>query len=132
MPSAPPPIEIGIDADDVRRVRRSLKGMEGAVDDLKAVHARAAAVVEKEAARIVPRRSGRLAQSLRSSGQARTGIIRAGKVAVPYAGVTHYGWAKHNIEAQPFLTDAYRNVRRQVADIYDDGMTGLIRKHDLN
>lgn len=130
MPS-PSPIEIGVDADDIRRVRRDLKRFEGAIDDLKEIHAKAARVVEKEVGRVVPRRSGRLAASVRSSGQARTGVVRSGRVSVPYAGVIHYGWKAHNIEAQPFLTDAYRNVRAEVADVYEDGMTGLIRRYDL-
>ena len=30
----------------------------------------------------------------------------AGRAAVPYAGVIHFGWAAHSIAPQPFLYDA--------------------------
>ena len=33
-------------------------------------------------------------------------MVRAGRAAVPYAGVIHFGWAAHSIAPQPFLYDA--------------------------
>ena len=53
-----------------------------------------------------PRRSGRLAASVRSAASQRAGTVRAGRKSIPYAGVVHWGWPKRNIKAQTWLVDA--------------------------
>ena len=68
---------------------------------------RKAARIAGQAARIAaPRRTGRLARSIKVKGT----VIRAEAV---YAGPINYGWPRRNIKAQPFMYDAMRKVEPQ-------------------
>ena len=120
-----------IDVEGLRELRRALSKIDGGVADLKAAHKDAAEVVEKRATQLVPRRSGRLAGSIRSTGQAATGVVRAGRAAVPYAGPIHFGWPRRNIAPQPFLYDALDDRRTEVIDVYADRLRKLIDRHGL-
>ncbi|HEY7821856.1 MAG TPA: hypothetical protein VIG24_03425 [Acidimicrobiia bacterium] len=99
---------VQVQVKNLKEVQRRLRAVgDDAVKDLKKAHGEAARVVEGQAKIEVPvkrigtgdsayiRRGavpGRLKQSIRSSGQARAGVVRAGTKALPYAGVVHYGW----------------------------------------
>ena len=120
-----------IKVEGAKELRRALKNVEGGTADLKKVHADAATVVELQAATLVPRRSGTLAGSIRSTGQARAGVVRAGKASVPYAGVIHFGWPAHNIEPQPFLYDALDQRATEVVDLYRKRVDALIADNGL-
>ncbi len=90
------------------------KGMQA---DLKGAYRTAARAVEVQAKMEAPRRSGRLAGSIKSKGTT-TGasIVAGGLKSVPYAGPIHYGWKTRPnkskkwrggpIAANPFLTRA--------------------------
>lgn len=121
-----------IKVEGARELRKALKGVDGGMADLKSVHADAAKIVEQRAEQLAPRRSGALAGSLRSSGQAAGGVVRAGRASVPYAGVIHFGWPGHNIKPQPFLYDALDNRREQVLDVYEKRVNALIKKNGLD
>lgn len=88
-----------------RQLRASLKAAGLSVQDLKDAHAAVAEQVARDSAATVPRRTGRLAASVRPSGTQTAAIVRAGRKAVPYAGPIHWGWPKRNIKAQPWLAD---------------------------
>lgn len=117
--------------DGARELRRELRALDDGISDLKAVHAESARVVEQRAVQIVPRRSGVLAGSIRSTGQAAGGVVRSGRASVPYAGVIHFGWPAHNIGPQPFLYDALDERRDEVIGLYEQRVNDLIKKHDL-
>lgn len=121
-----------IEVDGVKELRSALRKFEGGIADLKEAHAEAAAVVERRAGDLVPRLSGALAGTLRSTGQAKTGVVRAGRAGVPYAGVIHFGWPGHNIAPQPFLYDALDGRRQEVLDVYEKRIDGLIDKYGLD
>lgn len=94
-----------IEVEGDREVRRALKRLgDAAKAGLRATHAESAQIVADAARGIVPRRSGVLAASIRSSGQIGAGMVRAGRAAVPYAGVIHFGWAAHSIALNPSST----------------------------
>lgn len=115
-----------------RDLRAALRKVADGTADLKSAHADAANIVAVAARSIAPRRSGRLAASVRSSGQARQGVIRAGKAAVPYAGVIHFGWPGHNIRPQPFLYDALDKRASEVIDRYEAAVDQIIHRHGLD
>ena len=50
--------------------------------------------------------------------------------SVPYAGVIHFGWPRHNIEPQPFLYDALDRRSDEVIKLYEDRITDLVHKLD--
>lgn len=108
-------------------------------DGLKRIHDKVAEPVESEAKSRVPRRSGRLAGSIRrAKGSTKAATVRAGRASVPYAGPIHFGWPNRRvvwgkqtdgpvpIRAQPFLTDALDAKREVVFDMYEDELDKFI------
>ena len=79
----------------------------------------------------IPTASGRLAGTVRAGKGKTKAVVRAGGARAPYAGVRHYGWPAHNIEAAPFLTDAINSRRSAVLAALDSGIADLIRSADL-
>jgi len=121
----------GIKVEGLDKLTRQMKTLEGdAVSLVKALNAELAADVADVARRKVPRRSGKLAGSIRSSGQAKTGVVRAGSRGVPYANPIHFGWAKHNIRPQPFLYDALDDRRQHVTDRWAAELEKIVSKVD--
>lgn len=126
------PIEPKITIEGLRELNRAFRQVgSDAVGELKDVHLEAAKDVEQAARMLVPRRTGRLESTLRSSGTMRGARVRAGFARVPYAGPIHFGWPARNIRPQPFLYDAIDKRRREVLEIYQRNIEALIRKHDL-
>lgn len=115
----------------LREIRRNLDDLDDALGDLKAIHEAAAKLVEDTADPLVPRRSGALAGTLRSSGTKTGARVKAGFKRVPYAGPIHFGWPARGIRPQPFLYDALDRRRSEVVDLYEDRVDKLIDKHHL-
>jgi hypothetical protein len=84
---------------------RGLRELEDTLDELRGSRtweraAQAAAeVLAPAAAALAPRRRGALSGSIRAQGGA---VVSA----LPYAGVIHNGWARHNIAPHPFIREA--------------------------
>jgi hypothetical protein len=124
--------EASIQIVGLKEFRRNLARLgDNAKDDLKAVHLEAAQLVEKAAAPFVPRKTGRLASSLRSSGTLAGARVKIGFKRIPYAGVIHFGWPAHKIKARPFIYDALARQTNNVIELYDTRIEELIRKYDL-
>jgi hypothetical protein len=120
-----------IRVEGLNKLTRDLKRLEGDVaDSVKRLNGELAADVADTARQKVPVRSGRLRGSIRSSGQAKTGVVRAGNLGLPYAPVIHFGWAKHNIRPRPFLYDALDARSDEVARRWADELEKLVRKVD--
>ena len=113
-------------------LRRDMRRFAENLDELKETHAAAARIAEKEAERRAPRgATGRLRASIRSSGQAKTGVIRAGRgTAVDYAVYVHYG-TKHT-KPNRFVDEAVEAKQSQIVAEYDKGIEQLIRRYDLD
>lgn len=126
------PVDTKIEIQGLRELNRAFRSLgREATGELKGVHLDAAKIVEERARQIVPKRTGRLAGTLRSAGTMRGANVRAGFARVPYAGPIHFGWARRNIRPQPFLYDALDERRSEVLDAYEKNLKRLIRKHDL-
>lgn len=122
-------------ADEVRRQIRKMQdavSKTAAKSELKTIHGDAASIVKQDALGRVPVKSGRLRESIRSSGTQKAGVVRAGFARVPYAGPIHFGWRKRNISPQPFLYDAKDARRDEVVRSVEQGIDALIRKFDLD
>ncbi len=112
-----------------RELRRALRTLPKQYrKELATIHKKAVKPVVDTAKTLAPRRSGRLAGSIRALGSQTSGQAAVGKKSVPYAGVIHYGWAKRNITAQPFLTDALQRRQDQVLTIWLKNQERLIDK----
>jgi len=92
---------------------------------LTVIAAKAAIPVAATGRDLAPKLSGRLAGSVRPGGSQRGAVVRAGRGAVPYAGVIHFGWPRHNIRPQPFLYEAIDRRRDDVVRAYETGIRNL-------
>jgi len=95
-----------------RELRRALRTAAGDLDDLKTAHKQVAAVVASAAQEDAPKRSGKLAGSIRpNSGQryarVSVGNNRSTAAGIPYAGPIHWGWPT----GSPKLPAKVRNIR---------------------
>lgn len=96
---------------------------------IKAIHEQVAKPVESMARRRAPVRSGRLKNSVRSSGTQRAAVVRAGTNVkrYRYAGVIHFGWPERNIRAQPFMTEAIEVAAPMVVRTYEKELVGFVQ-----
>lgn len=111
-----------------RELRRSMKEAEIEMSHLKAAHSEAGAYVANEAKTAVPVRTGLLQSSIRASGTQTSAVIRAGRKRIPYAGVIHYGWPAHNIEAQPFISKPAQETEPTWRRIYERAVAHIVER----
>lgn len=95
-------------------------------DDVGSVNKSAAASLVPAARGLTPYRSGALAGSIRAGASQRKGVIRAGSATVPYAAVIHWGWPRHHIAANPFLTNAVKANVDTIRELYVDELQNLL------
>lgn len=117
-----------VKVEGLARLSRTLKQCAGDVQDLKDAHQRAGAIVADTARGNAPRRSGALANSIRSARQAKRARIMAGGARVPYAAVIHFGWPAHGIEANPFISEAAQQTESRWLDAYLDDVKAAVAK----
>lgn len=118
--------------DGLREVQRDLRKLgKDTRTEMKATHQRAAEIVVAGAKRLVPVRTGALANSIRAMATNTSGRVRVGKASVPYAGPIHFGWPAHNIKPNPFIYDALDPRRDEIVGLYEERIDQLIRKYDL-
>lgn len=99
--------DLRIQVDGLRELTKSLRAVDRTLPrELTAIHKRIAQPIATRANQTVPRRTGRLAGSIRPLGSQRSAQVAAGRKNIPYAGVIHFGWPRHNIDPQPFLFTA--------------------------
>lgn len=122
-----------------KQLRKSLKAAGEDLTDLKAAHRQAAEIAAKASAALTPvGKTGQLRRSVRASGTATAGIIRAGKKSVPYANAIHWGrkWWPNKQTSQhqapfwgrPFLSNGAQNSEGQWLPIYERTVEGAIER----
>jgi len=110
------------------KLRRALRAAGRDLTELKEANRRAAELVARKASARAPRRSGRLAGSLRPSKAARAARILAGSAGVPYAGPIHWGWEARHIEPQPFISDTAEDTRPEWLRAYEADVDRIIKQ----
>lgn len=115
-----------LEVEGGRELRRALKGIEDGIANLKATHARIAAMVTPRAKTDAPILTGALAGSIRGSGTASAAIVRAGGARLPYGGPIHWGWPARNITGQPFLSDAGKETEPVWTAMYEHDVQSLM------
>lgn len=98
--------------DELRRDLRRVKNKE-LDDELKAIHKELAEDVARIAEPNVRVDTGKLRDTLRTSGTVKDAIGRLGLKSVPYAAAVHWGYGP------PALTDAAAAVEADVVERYD-------------
>jgi Bacteriophage HK97-gp10, putative tail-component len=113
---------VGIKVEGLNELVRTMKRAGVDITELKDANQQAGEIVAAYAQATAPRRSGRLAASVRSTKQVRRARIQAGRAAVPYAGPIHWGWPAHHIAAQPFIADAATATQPTWLAAYQDAI----------
>lgn len=111
-----------------KKLARELKQLQGDTADLKAANSAVAALVASAASARAPRRTGRLASSVRGNRAAGKATVAAGGARLPYAGPIHYGWPARGIEAQPFVTDAAQRTEPIWLPLYEREIARAVAK----
>lgn len=119
-----------VEIEGAKELRRILKRIES--KELKkavsAANKASANVIAEEAKTTVPVVSGSLQKAIRATGSQASGSVKVGSAAVQYAGPIHYGWPGHNIEAQPFVTEALNEgALSEARDIYEELIAEVVR-----
>lgn len=119
----------------VQGLRETLKALEqlGAdADDLKDVFGpigdKAAELIRARA----PKKSGRMAKTIKGTRTKNKAAVRAGGKRVPYLAPLNYGWASRGIQPRRFMqaADDYYTADR-LAEAVSEGLNDLIAKHGL-
>ena len=109
---------VTVKVEGARELRASMKKAGADTNDMKTAHAAVARVVTAAAKSRAPKKSGRLAGSIRGSKAKASVTIRAGGASVPYAGPIHWGWPARNIAANPFISDAATSTESEWVGLY--------------
>ena len=89
-------------------------------------------LIANNASALAPKRTGALAASIGSVVKENGVQIYAGSERVPYAGVIEYGWPAKNRQAKPYLMPAVQNNMQAIIKKYEDGISGRIKKYNLD
>jgi len=116
----------------LREVVRNLEKIGDAVtvrNELKEVFVEIGRMVAIDAASLAPKRSGRLAASIKPTNTKNKAAIRVGSARVPYAGPINYGWPRRNIKASRFLQRAIDADTDNAIRMMDEGLSRIISKY---
>lgn len=121
----------GVRIEGLNALVRDLQSLGAEVDDLKAVFAEISALGARYASSFAPKRTGRLAASVRGNRAKNKSVVASGGARVPYAGAINYGWPARNISPSSFMQRADAKLRPVVGQMVDDGIEKLIREKGL-
>jgi phage gpG-like protein len=121
-------MEAGIKVEGGRQLRKALADLDPKLDDLKDAHQRVSKIVEQHAKGNAPRRTGKLANSIRGNRAKTRATVKAGGARVRYAGVIEWGWPKRHIPAQHYLVNAAHDTEPTWQRIYLEDVNDLLDK----
>ena len=106
--------------EGARELARSLRAVDkGLPKEMARIHKRVAEPVADKARAKAPKRTGRLASSIKAYGTQRAAAIGAGARLPPYAGVIEYGWPRHRIVGKHYLTSALHESQGSMLATYE-------------
>ncbi len=121
----------GYRVDGLARTLRQLKALGLEVDDLKAAFAAIAQEAADAITGRVPRKTGRLAGTVRGNRAQSKAVVRAGRAAVPYAGPINYGWPKRGIAPALFMQQGEQDYTPQAVTRLEEELETQIRRKGL-
>ncbi len=117
----------GIKVTGLKSSLKALQAIGVEAADSKTAGNEAGEIVAREARNLVPVRTGRLRNTIRTSKALNKVSVSAGNNGkVPYANPIHWGWFKRNIKPQPFFVKALGITRDEVYKNYYRSLDRLI------
>lgn len=123
---------VGFQVQGLSTVVRGLKALGLDVDDLKGAFSKIAAEGATKAQGYVPRRSGRLAGSIRGNRAQSKAVVTAGRASIPYAGPINYGWPARGIAPSGFMQKADEQMRPVALERLEEEINTQIKKRGLS
>lgn len=123
---------IGVRVEGLNSLVRTMRRAGADMQDLKDTNKKVADMVLPYALALTPVDDvdgGQLKATGRSAGTAKEAIIRFGYKAVPYAGVTHYGYPTGGAKQQaanPWLSEAAKETEPVWVEMYWDAVMRTI------
>ncbi len=121
----------GTRIDGLNETVRSLQRLGVEVDDLKDVMADIAEEGARYAAAFAPKRSGRLAGTIRGNRAKGKAVVAAGRGRVKYAGAINYGWKRRHIAPSMFMQRADAKLAPVAVEKLEAGIDRLINDLEL-
>lgn len=87
--------QVKIEVDGLKEARAAVRKAGGSVEDLERVNREAAELIQADAVRRAPKRTGRLRAAIEVQASATTGKV-VGSGALVYLPVIHFGWVTRN------------------------------------
>ena len=112
----------------LRELVKGLEEMGTEVTDLKDAFGKISAKAAQLGSSFAPKRSGRLASSVKGSKTKNKAVVKAGGARVPYTHAIHWGWKKRNISPNPFLRRADDAIRPDIVPMIEDGIGSILKE----
>jgi len=125
----PAKASVAVEVEGLAQLRRTLRQAGDDLSDLKDAHQRAAYIVGLRAESTAPRRTGRLAGSVKGRGTKNAAGVTAGSRArVPYAPPIHWGWFRRGISANPWVSRAAQDTEPLWLPAYSAELDDIVAK----
>lgn len=121
----------GVRVEGLNKTLRAMQQVGVEVGDLKDVMGDIATEGARLASSFAPRRSGRLAESVRGNRAKAKAVVLAGRARVPYAGVVNYGFAKRGIRPALFMQRADAELAPKAVKMLEAGLDNAVTKAGL-
>lgn len=122
---------MSVRVEGLNKTVRALQKVGAEADDLKDVFSEIAARGAELASSFAPRRTGRLAATVRGNRAKNKAVVAAGRARVPYAGPINYGWPARSIKPALFMQRADEALAPQAVALLEAGLNDVIRKAGL-
>ena len=122
-----------VQVDGLRPLLRDLERAGADVEDMKDGMSEIADYFADYAQRpsVLPRKSGRLANTARGNRAKGSARVTIGRASVPYAGPIVYGWPRRNIRPSGALEKMDREANSVGFDMLEQAVETVMRKNDL-
>lgn len=121
----------GITVSGAKQLRSSLKRAGADMSDFTDLNRQVANIVlpvAKATAPIGPPKNGHIRDTIRIGATRNQAIIRVGDAKHPYGPAIHWGWFRHHIKPDPWVTRAARATEPSWSEVYFAGLTKIIEK----
>lgn len=121
----------GVRVEGLNQLTRNLLTLGLEIDDLKEAFGGIAAEAAQVAAGFAPKRTGRLAASVRGNRAKNKAVVMAGRASVVYAGPINYGWPARKIAAASFMQKADEVMAPKALQALEDAIESKIKSKGL-
>lgn len=114
---------------NLRQIQNALVELGVSKQELGQASFKAGTITAVKAAELVPRRTGKLATTIKARKMASKVVVVAGNnTTVKYAGLQNFGSKRKGVAGRYFFQMAIRRTRQEVLDTYLDELQNMVDK----